>query len=190
MNSLKICPLPSIRSSDDPGSLMMEREGFVDEAAVMALIAETPSSRSMAYPEDLALAADDLDFAGWQLPTTQTARQRAAEIPPQVIDAIVRRAAPPLITESGIGIPHHGTHRWWLAGLAGVLSTMLFTLLLIALSSRPGESSGPILPPPAATVSQPLLSKPADANRTPAQLTAATFEHARRSVSEGWASDD
>jgi hypothetical protein len=60
----------------------MEKEGLVDEAVVMALISDTHSGRSMACPEDLALAAEDLDFAGWQLPATQAARPRAAEIPP------------------------------------------------------------------------------------------------------------
>jgi hypothetical protein len=60
----------------------MEKEGLVDEAVVMALISDTHSERSMAYPEDLALAAEDLDFAGWHLPATQAAGPRAAEIPP------------------------------------------------------------------------------------------------------------
>jgi hypothetical protein len=82
MNSLRLGPLPSTRLSDESGSLTVGREGFVDEAVVMALISDTHSGRSMACPEDLALAADDLDFAGWQLPATQAARPRAAEIPP------------------------------------------------------------------------------------------------------------
>jgi hypothetical protein len=172
--SLSLSPLPSTRPSDESGTFMMEKNGFVDEAVVMALITDTHPGRSMAYPEDLALAADDLDFAGWQLPVTQTARPRTAEGPPHVIDAIVRRAAPPLIAESGIGIPHSGTHRWWLPGLAGVLSTMLFTLLLLTLSSRPAASSGPMLQPTAATAHQPMLPAPADAAETPAELTVAS----------------
>ena len=82
MNSLRLGPLPSTRLSAESGSLTMEKEGLVDEAVVMALISDTHSERSMAYPEDLALAAEDLDFAGWQLPATQAARPRTAEIPP------------------------------------------------------------------------------------------------------------
>lgn len=190
MNSLRLSPLPSTRPSDESGSLTTEREGFVDEAVVTALISDTHSGRSMAYPEDLALAADDLDFAGWQLPATRAARPRPAEIPPHVINAIVRRAAPPLIAESGIGTPHHGAHRWWLAGLAGVLSTMLFTLLLLTLSSRPGAPSGPLLPPTAATASQPMLSKQAEAIQAPPELTAATFDLPWHSATEWKASDD
>lgn len=167
----------------------MEREGFVDESVVRAIITGPAPGRSTAYPEDLALAADDLDFAGWQLPATQAARPRTAEIPPHVIDAIVRRAAPPLVAESGIGTPHHGTHRWWLAGLAGVLSTMLFTLLLLTLSSRPGES-GPALPPARATVSQPMLSRQAETIQAPPELSAAALELPWSSTAEWMASDD
>lgn len=190
MNSLRLSPLPSIRPSDESGSRSMEKEGFVDEAVVMALITETHPGRSVAYPEDLALAADDLDFAGWQLPATQAARPRAAEIPPHVINAIVRRAAPPLLAESGIGPPHRGTHRWWLAGLAGVLSTMLFTLLLLTLSSRPGQSSGPMLPPAAATASQPTASMQAETIQASSELTAATLDLPWHSAAEWTASDD
>ena len=189
MNSLRLSPLPSTRPSDESSSLTMEREGFVDEAAVTALITGSNPGRTTAYPEDLALAADDLDFAGWQLPATQAARPRTAEIPPHVIDAIVRRAAPPLVAESGIGTPHHGTHRWWLAGLAGVLSTLLFTLLLLTLSSRPGES-GPALPPAEAKISQPMLSRQAEAIQTPPELSATSFELPWHSPAEWMASDD
>ncbi len=134
MNPIQLSPLPSNRATEDSGPLQMEREGFVDEAVVLALVRGPRHLRSTAYPADLALAADDLDFAGWQLPSA--APIRAPEIPPQVISAIVRRATPPTLEESGIGIPHRGSHRWWLAGLAGVLATMLFSLLLITLSSR------------------------------------------------------
>jgi hypothetical protein len=93
-----------------------------------------------------------------------------------VISAIVRRAVPPLITESGIGTSHHGTHRWWLAGLAGVLSTMLFTLLLLTLSSHHGESSGRIPAPAASTAHQPMLSRQAEVMQASPELTAATFD--------------
>lgn len=190
MNSLRLSPLPSIRPSDESSSRTMEKQGFVDEAVVMALLTDNHSGRSVAYPEDLALAADDLDFAGWQLPATQAARPRAAEIPPHVINAIVRRASPPLIAECGIGTPHQGNHRWWLAGLAGVLSTMLFTLLLLTLSSRPGASSGPLPPPAAATDSQPMLSRQAEAIQASPELTAATFDLPWHSAAEWTASDD
>lgn len=190
MKTLRLRPLPSIRSRDESSSLTMEREGFVDEAAVMALITGSPPGRSTAYPEDLALAADDLDFAGWQLPAPQTARPQAAEIPARVANSITRRATPPLIAESGIGTPHHGTHRWWLAGLAGVLSTMLFTLLLLTLSFRPGESFGPTLPPAGATASQPMLSRQAETIQAPPELSTASLELPSHPTADWMTSDD
>jgi len=137
MNPLSIKPIPSVRNEEESTSLQMERVGFVDESVVTAMLASPRITRSVPYPEDLILSVDDMDFAGWQLSPKPQAR--VAEVPPQVIDAIVRRATPPSIEEPGIGSPHLGSHRWWLAGLAGVLSTMLFFLLLLNLSSRTGD---------------------------------------------------
>ena len=138
-----------MRSEDDSPSLQMEREGFVDEAVVYALVSGPQSSRGMPYRGDLALAVDDMDFAGWQLSSSTPIR--SAEVPPQVIDAIVRRAAPPVIAEPGLGLPHRGSHRWWLAGLAGALSTMLFSVLLLSLSSRTVGHFETMVPPRALT---------------------------------------
>ena len=107
-----------------------------------------------------------------------------------MISAIVRRAVPPLITESDIGTSHHGTHRWWLAGLAGVLSTMLFTLLLLTLSSRHGESSGPLLPPAAATASLPMLSGQAEPIQASPELTVATYDLPWHSAADWTAGED
>lgn len=147
MNPLPLRPLPSLRFDDESRAQLMEMEhaGFVDEAAVTALMAGPRQPRISGFPEDLALAADDLDFAGWRLGPAP--RSRGAEVPPQVIDAIVRRASPP--PEPGLGSPHHGGHRWWLAGLAGILTTLLFSLLLLSLSTR-----SEVLPesPPLATI--------------------------------------
>lgn len=134
MNPLPLRPLPSLRFDEKSRAQLMEMEhdGFVDEAAVTALMAGPRQPRNSGFPEDLALAADDLDFAGWRLGPAP--RSRGAEVPPQVIDAIVRRASPP--PEPGLGLPHHSGQRWWLAGLAGVLTTLLFSLLLLSLSTR------------------------------------------------------
>lgn len=139
MKTLRLPSLPSVRQDEESASLQIERAGFVDDEAVFALLNGPISPRTAPCPADLILAADDLDFAGWRVASTPMARP--AEIPPQVIDAIVRRAAPPLSNEPGIGSPHLGSHRWWLAGLTGALSTLLFSLLLVSLSSRPQSRS-------------------------------------------------
>lgn len=123
------------RADNESESRRFEREGFVDEAVVTAMALPPPKTggRMIACPDDLILAADDLDFAGWQVPAAAPwmaqDRNPAQDLPS-------RRPAPPSIREPGLGQPHSGAHRWWLAGLAGALSTMLFSLLLLTLATR------------------------------------------------------
>lgn len=130
MNLQNLSPLPSQRSETDCGSPFDGQDSFVDDEVVLALVTGSAISRSAANPNDLALAADDMDFAGWSLSSALPDRSVRAEYAPD------RRAAPPELEEPGIGEPHKGSHRWWLAGLAGALSTMIFTLVLIAISNR------------------------------------------------------
>lgn len=142
----------------------MEREGFVDEAVVMALMTGPLPSRSVAFPEDLALSADDLDFAGWRLsPTLPRVSEVTRDIP--------RRASPPFIEEPGIGAPHLGAHRWWLAGLAGVLSTLLFSVLLLNLSSRPGPNFETIITRGMLTAAKPASIPKAEPAKNAPELT-------------------
>jgi hypothetical protein len=146
MDTIRLTPLPTNRALEDSGALKMEREGFVDEAVVLALVNSPRHFRSNAYPADLALAADDLDFAGWQLPTPPSFR--GPEIPPQVISAIVRRASPPTLADDQIGPAHRDTHRWWMAGVVGILATMLLAILLLTLLSRMHHGPESLTPPP------------------------------------------
>jgi hypothetical protein len=166
MNPLGVSPLPSTRTEDETGSFLLERDGFVDEDVVTALVsAPHHPVRATGYHEDLALSADDMDFAGWRLSKETTPRR--PEVPPQVIEAILRRAAPPAIREPGIGVSHTGSHRWWLAGLAGVLSTMLFSLLLLSLSTR----SESVLSPQTLSPATPLPVKQAQPAKATPELT-------------------
>lgn len=169
MNPLRLSPLPVLRAEDEAGSLLMEREGFVDEAIVAAMVfGPTSTSRQVPHPQDLALAADDLDFAGWKLssppPVRMVETKSHSEVPR-------RRPAPPVIEEPGLGVPHSGSHRWWLAGLAGVLSTMLFAVLLLHLSSRPGTRLEAFFVPRPPAVSAPLATPKVDSPRVAAELT-------------------
>ena len=134
MTPLLLSPLPTARRDDEP--IMLERDGFVDEEFVAALMSSPlVPTRQTGFPADLALAADDLDFAGWRL--TPRPESNPTQ-PPVALEVIARRPAPPVVDEPGLGAPHSGNHRWWLAGLAGIISTFLICTLLFSLSSRPG----------------------------------------------------
>lgn len=139
MSSINLSPLPSHRAGDESEALKMEREGFVDDAVVLALVNSPRHFRSNAYPADLALAADDLDFAGWQI--SPSVPVRAPEVPPQVISAIVRRASPPTLEKPETSTPCELSRSGWVAGLVGILSTLLFSGLFATLVSR--SHSGP-----------------------------------------------
>jgi hypothetical protein len=145
MQPLTLSPLPSQRAEDPSGSQFLEQEGFVDEGVVRSMVSGTYFSRTTAYPEDLALAADDSDYAGWQV--TQSRMPRAAEVPPQVISAIVRHSTPPT---AGNTVRHSqaGKRRWWLAGLALSLSSLGVLALMSARSHAPAmPPHGPITSP-------------------------------------------
>ena len=149
MNLLNLRPLPSALPDESFGGLQKERDGFVDDAVVFSLLAGSSAPRQLGkIHENLALPADDLDFAGWCL----------SSAPPVRATEIVRaRPAPPVIDESGIGVPHQGSHRWWLAGMAGALSTLLISFLLLSLSERNAATDEVV---PSATRSQRAISTP------------------------------
>lgn len=136
MNPLSLTHFPAQRCENESPALQMECDGFVDEAAVAALIAAPYMTRRVASHKDLALAADDLDFAGWS--TAATVPLREVPSPSEVVDPVIRRAAPP-VAEPGSDLPHQENHRLWLAGLAGALSTVLFSLLLLSFFISPGS---------------------------------------------------
>lgn len=120
MKPLVLNSLPTQRADELSPLLMMEREGFVDEAVVTALLRSHQPGRRTADPEDLALTADDLDFAGWRL--SKEIPVRAAEVPPRVIDAIVRRAAPPATHKPVRGSA--GSLRKWRMAAVALLSRL------------------------------------------------------------------
>ena len=173
MTPLRLSPLPSLRSDAPSESLLMEREGFVDEAVVKAIMSGQLTNRSVISPEFLALSSDDTDFAGWQLSPT-------LRVITDADGGISRRASPPclapFIEEPGIGQPHLGAHRWWLAGLAGLLSTLLFSLLLLNLSSRPGSNVEAVASRSLLKPVKPVPVPTADSEKIAPELTEATTE--------------
>ncbi len=137
MTPLSLAPLPTTRSDGNSCSAETREIGFVDDAVVARLLSPVPVARVGSSFEDLALAADDMDFAGWQLAPVLSASGfrdsgEIADAPPLSF----RRATPPALAEFAIGKPCPVGRRWWIAGFAGVLTTLLVTLLLLILSSR------------------------------------------------------
>lgn len=134
MDPLKLNPLPRFRSEAESPALQMEREGFVDEAVVSAMIARTPYvKRSVAYPEDLALAADDHDFAGWSLPSAIPLREKA--VPSRAPSSVFHPAPQHAVAEPEEDQPHRANLLWWLAGLACLLSAIFFCSVLFSFFS-------------------------------------------------------
>lgn len=136
MKREKLSMLPSQRFDDVAEMPVMERDGFVDDAVIQSILAGPVSPRQVVEPADLVLAADDMDFAGWILPKRKTTPFHPVPVIEPRLELPVRRPAEPELDEPGLGEPHRGSHRWWIAGLAGGLTTMLFSVLLLTLSSR------------------------------------------------------
>ena len=133
MQPLKLSPLPSAMPVEETPSAIRGECGFVDEAVVRALMAG-PVFTPVLQNERAKAAAKGtaLDFAGWSLPTPAVAA---------VIPENTRRPSPPVLAESGLDEPHRGPHRWWLAGMAGATCSLLFTVLLIHLTTHVSRES-------------------------------------------------
>lgn len=134
MQPLKLSPLPCAISSEEIPFVIRGECGFVDEAVVRALMAGPVFSPRVEYERPAAIVEGTaLDFAGWSLPTTAVAAVNP-ESP--------RRPTPPVLTEPGLGEPHRGPHRWWLAGMAGATCSFLFAMLLLHLTTHVSRESG------------------------------------------------
>lgn len=121
MTRLNLSPLPCTRLPEETCQTPADLQGFVDDAVVLALLTGTTDSGPHGNSGALALAASETDFAGWSL---------TSALPARSIGTTARRPAPPELAKPGMGEPQC----WWLAGLAGAISTFLVSALLIPLS--------------------------------------------------------
>ncbi|MGJ8632741.1 MAG: hypothetical protein ACSHX7_02390 [Luteolibacter sp.] len=142
MNALPLAPLPT-ESSPAAESAQWEREkSFVDEAAVLSVIARGTYERPLVQPEGLVLSSNEEDYAGWSLQVSSPFRDLGHIENSPLPAANVKRPAPPLIdsdgdfSETGLAEPHQGAHRWWMFGLTGALTCGIFSLTLLALAQR------------------------------------------------------
>lgn len=152
MQRLQLRSLPCVRADHPNDMESYIVDGFVDEEAITRLM-ETPyARRQLPYPEDLVLPAGDEDFAGWRRKPASpfVAMADLAVVP----DAPVKRAKPPQIDEPGIGLPVGSGHRWWLACVTGMMATLLFSMLLLSISSRNSGGAPLVVPEPAKQTTQ------------------------------------
>lgn len=112
---------------------MMEQDSFVDEAVVNAMVSKPMGRRSMAKPSDMVLSAEELDFAGWDFPVAAVER-----VPKPIAGPTAMVARPveadkvaPLKLSRARELQPENTGRWWLAGLLGVIATIVFSLILL-----------------------------------------------------------
>ncbi|MBK1882094.1 hypothetical protein JIN85_06700 [Luteolibacter pohnpeiensis] len=140
---MKLSPLPIAPSDASPKIAPAENNqqmhGFVDEDAILELIDPTRAQRPSPSVQDLILTADEDDFAGWMRTPKTEPRQLVAVAPPSPQPPVSKssataislnlekqRPAAPKLTfrsleqEPGIGAPHSGGHRWWIATVAGL----------------------------------------------------------------------
>lgn len=133
---LQVSPLPAGRFESSQESPAPLPDGFVDDEIIASLISSPAPSRTSPPSSDLILSSDENDFAGWSVSRTSPFRVIAEK--QEMLNAR------PLLEESepGIGEPHRGSHRWWIAAVTSMASALLFSLLFTSLADRPGSSDG------------------------------------------------
>ncbi len=135
MQTLRVSQLPFVRPEIESDLALMDREGFVDEEVVKIFAATPNTSRTTAQLSDLVLSAEDLDFAGWNFPVSSISRH--PEITPvhQRDDEFSKDLVSPQPLNFSRARPTapEPTNHWWLAGLAGVITTVGFSFILVKL---------------------------------------------------------
>lgn len=145
MSPLTLTPIPSLRSSEQSHPRRIEEDGFVDESAVRAMmLIQSAPFRRQSSSNDLALASDDLDFAGWHAP-----RQTPVSGPPPPV-LLAKSAAPQLAKTKPLAFvpspvtrisrrksPSPKKSRSWIPTIAGILTLALsFILIAILVAER------------------------------------------------------
>lgn len=144
MDTLSLTPMPFENSAEARGYRRVRNEGFVDEAVVLAVIAQGPYERIFVKSEDMVLASNENDFAGWALPVASPFRDFLDIETPAPAAAEIKLPGTPSLDgmrkfyEPGLSEPHQGKHRWWLIGLSGALTCSILSLTLLNLVQHSG----------------------------------------------------
>ena len=129
---MQLAPLPAVCTDDQRTSPATIPNGFVDDEVIASIIAMPESYRSASSSSDLILSSDENDFAGWSVPRPSPFRAIAER---QEL-SIARQEEIPAEAEPGLGQPHRGQHRWWIAAAAGVSSAMILSLLFLSIGNQ------------------------------------------------------
>lgn len=129
---MQLAPLPAACTDEHRTSAVPIPDGFVDEEVIASIIALPETYRSSSTPSDLILSSDENDFAGWSVPRPSPFRAIAErqEFSSARADTVTEEIEP------GIGQPHRGQHRWWMAAAAGISSAMILSLLFVTLGNQ------------------------------------------------------
>jgi hypothetical protein len=68
MTRLDLKPLPCANAPEPRRSEMVSGLGFVDDAVILTLLGGGSASRISRDSRSLALASDEMDYAGWPRP--------------------------------------------------------------------------------------------------------------------------
>lgn len=132
---LHVAPFPAARFETNAEPRVQLPDGFVDDDVIASLIAPPQHSRLSSAPSDLVLSSDENDFAGWSVKSTSPFRVIAERQ-----DFIVARTFSEF-SDPGIGEPHRGGHRWWIAAVTSAASALLLSLLFTGLADRSEETA-------------------------------------------------
>ena len=135
--SLQLAPIPVSRVDNAGERHVSIPDDFVDDDVIATLLRTPTVQRVSAVHSDLALSSSEDDFAGWAV-KRQSPFRIIAE---QQERAALSDAVEPEFNEPGLGRPHRGGHRWWIATATGISSALILSLLFSNLASR-GESEG------------------------------------------------
>lgn len=128
MNTLNLQPVPADLPRGLPSNPLMD--GFVDEAVVSRMVELRHSDSSYTHTPPRAIWPSDNDYAGWRAPAAIAPRQPVSRVTPPPSQARVNAPQPDTATAD------QGDHRWWLASLAGFITSLVLAAALLSFVFR------------------------------------------------------
>lgn len=133
MQPLRVSQLPFVRMESNPHSVTNEQDGFVDEAVIHAMVHQPTHRRSLGRSSDMVLSAEDLDFAGWNFPTMAVERPSTTVLHSEPVKEEAPFSAPLKFSHHLAEPMPEGKSYWWIAGIAGIITAIVLSLILLKL---------------------------------------------------------